>query len=136
MGPSNTQGASMRSILSAAMKVRVRQCPCGALPMRRSPLRHQPRVGAMLVLTQVSSMNTRRVASILCWCPFQRARLRTTSGRSCSAARRLFFVAQILAVQEGPNRAIAGCDTVLGELRLQRPDGDMRLERDPLQDEG
>ena len=33
IGPSNTQGGSMRSIHSTAMKVMVRQRPCGALPI-------------------------------------------------------------------------------------------------------
>jgi len=38
----------------------------------------------MLVLIQVSSMKTKRRASISRWIAFQRARLRATSSRSCS----------------------------------------------------
>ena len=62
--PSNTHGASMRSHRRAAMKVKVFQRPNGALAFGRSPLGHQPRRGAMLVLVQVSSMNTRRFTSM------------------------------------------------------------------------
>ncbi|MBB5045951.1 hypothetical protein HNR60_000686 [Rhodopseudomonas rhenobacensis] len=53
---SNTQGAVSWSQRSAPRKVSVRQWPCGAKPRSRSPLRPQPRNGAMLVLIQVSSM--------------------------------------------------------------------------------
>ena len=35
IGPSKTQGAVIRSCLSAAMKVVVFQCPCGAIPSTR-----------------------------------------------------------------------------------------------------
>ncbi|KQZ20776.1 hypothetical protein ASD47_25570 [Caulobacter sp. Root1472] len=64
IGPSSRQGASIRSRLRAAMKVRVFQRPNGALALRRAPQGLQPRRGAMLVLAQVSSMNTRRSASM------------------------------------------------------------------------
>lgn len=70
---------------------RVRQRPCGTSATRRSPRSDRPWVLVMLVFAQVSSMNTRRRGSSLClWCR-QRSRLRATSGRSCSAACRLFF---------------------------------------------
>ncbi len=65
MGPSMTYGALIRSWRSAAMKVMVFQWPKGADASRRRPLGPQPRAGAMLVLTQVSSIKTRREASIL-----------------------------------------------------------------------
>ena len=45
---------------SAARKVMVFQWPCGTAAFSRSPRGAQPRSGAMLVLVQVSSMNTRR----------------------------------------------------------------------------
>ena len=54
----------MRSHLRAAMKVMVFQRPNGALAFSRAPRGHQPRSGVMLVLAQVSSMNTRRLASM------------------------------------------------------------------------
>ncbi|MGX1412823.1 hypothetical protein [Bradyrhizobium elkanii] len=49
----------------AFRKVMVFQWPKGAAAWRRCPQRPQPRNGAMLVLIQVSSINTRREASIL-----------------------------------------------------------------------
>jgi hypothetical protein len=63
-GLSSTQGASTRSWRRAAMKVRVRQCPCGTQPTSRWPRVPHPRSAAMLVLTQVSSRKTKRCAAI------------------------------------------------------------------------
>src|SRR5439155_12010713 len=60
IGPSMTQGASMRSQRSAAKKVSVRQRLCGTLATRRRPRSERPWRRVMLVLAQVSSMNTRR----------------------------------------------------------------------------
>jgi hypothetical protein len=60
-----TQGAVSRSQRSAARKVRVRHLPNGALATRRWPLAHRPWVRVMLVLAQVSSMNKRRLGSIV-----------------------------------------------------------------------
>lgn len=51
------------SALRAARKVSVRQRPSGAKPFSLWPLMPQPRIGAMLVLIQVSSMKTRRSGS-------------------------------------------------------------------------
>ena len=64
IGPSRSQGASIRSWRSAARKVVVFQWPCGTLALSRMPRGAQPRSGAMLVLVQVSSMKTRRAGSI------------------------------------------------------------------------
>jgi hypothetical protein len=64
IGPSMTHGASTRSERKAAMKVSVFQWPCGTRASRRRPRGPQPRRGAMLVLTQVSSMKTSRPGSI------------------------------------------------------------------------
>src|SRR5215204_5493637 len=58
------KGASTRSARRAAMKVSVFQWPCGTRASRRSPRGPQPRSGAMLVLTHVSSMKTSRPGSI------------------------------------------------------------------------
>ena len=62
--PSKTQGASMRSWRRAARNVMVFQCQNGALALTRSPRLPQPRRGAMLVLADVSSINTKRLGSI------------------------------------------------------------------------
>jgi hypothetical protein len=64
MGPSNRQGASMRSLRKAARKVAVFHLPCGTLSTRRSPLGAQPRRRVILVLVQVSSMKTSRLGSM------------------------------------------------------------------------
>jgi hypothetical protein len=42
IGPSNTQGAVIRSCRNAATKVVVLQCPCGAMPSTRCPLGPRP----------------------------------------------------------------------------------------------
>lgn len=76
------------------MKVSVFQWPCGTLSISGRPLSPQPWVRVMLVFAQVSSMKTMRLTmagSIRRWSQNQRARRRTTSGRSCSLAKSVFF---------------------------------------------
>jgi hypothetical protein len=55
MGPSNSHGASIRSWRSAARKVVVFQCPCGALVWSRRPRGAYPGNGIMLV-TQTNAI--------------------------------------------------------------------------------
>jgi hypothetical protein len=62
IGPSNSQGAVIRSHRRAATNVSVFQWPYGTLSTRRSPTPQRPWVRVMLVLAQVSSMNTSRPA--------------------------------------------------------------------------
>ena len=62
-----------------------REVPC------RSPRRARLWLHVLLVLAQVSSMKTRRAGSSRPWYFFHCARRRSTSGRSCSVACRLFF---------------------------------------------
>src|SRR5437870_11194825 len=69
----------------------------------------------MLVLVPVSSMNTSRLGSSCAWVAFQSARAAATSGRSCSDACRLFFIADVPAVEEVPHRADAGADATFLE---------------------
>ena len=45
--------------------------------------------------------------STRCWWRFHRSRLRATSGRSCSVARRLFFKGEPFLAQEAPHRIVA-----------------------------
>jgi hypothetical protein len=66
IGPSMTQGATMRSCRRPARKVSVFQCPCGTLASSGVPRGLQPRVRVMLVLAQVSSTKTRRAGSNRC----------------------------------------------------------------------
>jgi hypothetical protein len=95
------------------------QSPCGALATSLQPFGPQPRSGDLFVLTQVSSMKTRRAGSMLAWCAFQRSRLRATSGRSCSLANRLFFETQTFLANESPNRAPIGLDPALRQFGRQ-----------------
>ena len=67
IGPSNTQGAVILSHRRAARNVMVFQWPCGTWATSLCPFRHQPRMGAMLVLVQVSSIKTSREGSIRLW---------------------------------------------------------------------
>jgi hypothetical protein len=103
----------MRSCRSAARKVNVRHLPKGALARRRLPRAHRPRVGVMLVLVQVSSMNTKRAGSSLPWWRFQRSRRLLTSGRSCSLAKRLFFITDALSPDEARQHGGIGLDPML-----------------------
>jgi hypothetical protein len=87
--------------------VSVFQSPCGTRPISRLPRRQRPRVRTILVLVAVSSMNTSRPgSSVLCF-RIQCRRARATSGRSCSAACRVFFNADIMALEETMHRATA-----------------------------
>src|SRR3546814_18167336 len=101
----------MRSWRRAAREVSVRQWPCGALPISRWPRGPQPRSGAMLVFAQVSSMKTKRLGSMLAWRARHLQRRLATSGRSCSAAKAVFFEAEPLGVEEIPHRLPAHLDT-------------------------
>src|SRR5207237_6235700 len=67
----------------------------------------------MLVVVQVSSMNTSRAGSNMPCSRIQRRRARATSARFCSAARRLFFEADVMPLEEPPNRAAAARNPLL-----------------------
>jgi hypothetical protein len=70
----------------------------------------------MFVLAQVSSTKIKREASILLWWRFQNRRLRATSGRSCSLAYRLFFIAETGLMDEVPDPEIADLNAGLAQL--------------------
>ena len=65
----------------------------------------------MLVVTAVSSRNTRRVVSSQPCSRIQRRRARATSARLRSVARRLFFEGDAMASEEARQRAAARGDT-------------------------
>ena len=67
------------------------QWPCGAESSNRSPPLHRPRSRVIFVFAPLSSMKTKRDGSIRRVFRAHQRRLRFTSGRSCSAARRVFF---------------------------------------------
>src|SRR6201991_2451586 len=58
----------------------------------------------MLLLAEVSSMNTSVAGSNRPCSRIQRRRARATSVRSCSAARRLFFERDLVPLEEPPDR--------------------------------
>src|SRR5262245_55959603 len=79
----------------------------GASANSRSPREFQPLRRTILVVTAVSSMNTRRVVSSQPCSLIQRRRARATSARLRSAARRLFFEGDAMASEEARKRAAA-----------------------------
>src|SRR5436190_14127830 len=82
----------------------------GASANSRSSRGFQPLRRTILVVTAVSSMNTRRVVSSQPCSRIQRRRARATSARFRSAARRLFFEGDAMASEEARKRAAARVD--------------------------
>ena len=120
IGPSRTNGATIRSWRRPATKVMVFQCPYGAYPTSRMPRAQRPRSRTILVLVAVSSIKTSRAGSSKPCSRIQRRRARATSARCCSAAYRLFFEADIVAKKEATDGAAATGNTggILGHNHL------------------
>src|SRR6516164_4694901 len=134
MAPSITRGAVSSSQRKAATKVSVCQVPNGTRPITRSPRRHRPERRAMVVVIEVSSVKTRQDVSSRACCRIQCRRARATSARSCSAARRVFFEADAVALEKPPQRAAAAGKPAPVQGRdefLQRP---VRMLADQSQD--
>src|SRR6516165_3433369 len=129
IGPSITNGAVIPRRRNAPTNVIVFQCPCGTRPIRRLPRRQRPPNRVILVLAAVSSRNTSRVESSMGCARFQRARARVTSGRSCSAARRLFFERDLVALEEAPHRSAFTGNSVLAHDRDDLIERQIRLLR-------
>src|SRR5208283_1259310 len=117
IGPSSTKGATIARRRKPAIKVIVFQCPCGTWSIKRTPRGQRPRSRTMAVLVEVSSINTSRAGSNMPCSRIQRRRARATSARSCSAARRLFFKADIMSLVEPPYRDAAAGDPSLAHRR-------------------
>jgi Transposase len=90
IGPSMTNGAVIPSQCKPARKVMIFQCPCGTGATSRNPRAARPQRRVMLVRAQVSPMKISRLGSRAGWRRMNRRRAAATSGRSCSAACRLF----------------------------------------------
>src|SRR6516164_3932884 len=133
IGPSMTQGATIRSQRNAARKVNVRQRPCGSLAIRRVPRGECPWRRVILVLAQVSSMNTRRLGSSRPWYCCHWTRRRAMSARSCSLAYRLFFKTVPFALEEPPHCAVARRRAALSQFGHHGAQGQIRLLADPRQ---
>ena len=119
---------------SAARKVSVRQWPCGAKPRTRARFGPHPRSGAMLVLIQVSSMNTRRRGSRLACHDRQRRRRRAMSACSRSTS---------FSLNRNPSRRrnsqTALCETLTpraASSSFKACSVGSRRSADPLHDEG
>ena len=82
----------------------------------RSPLGARPLTRAKFVLTAVSSINTNRVESSIPCSRIQRRRARATSARCRSAACRLFFKGDSVAIEKTPERATACSNPSLAQL--------------------
>src|SRR5437660_947068 len=117
----------------AATKVMVFQWPCGTWPTSRSPRAQRPCSRAILVLAEVSSMNTSRVGSNRPCSRIQRRRARATSARSCSAARRLFFEGHLVALEKAPHRGAAAGNPVLAHRTDNLVQRQVRLPLDQSQ---
>jgi hypothetical protein len=89
----------------------------------------------MLVLIQVSSMKTSLLGSRLASRAFQRLGRRAISGRACSRANRVFFIAQAFAPRELPHRIVRDADTARGQFLFQSVQGEVRRFLEPLLDE-
>src|SRR5215470_5773662 len=135
IGPSKVHGARMPFRRSAATNVMVFQCPCGTRPIRRSPRRQRPLSRTILVLAAVSSTNTRCAGSNMPCSRIQRRRARATSARSCSAARRLFFESDLVALEEAPHRGATARNFVLAHRQNDLIQRQIRLLLDCMSSE-
>src|SRR6476620_6398448 len=131
MAPLITIGATIPVWRRPAINVTVSQCPMGASANTRSPRGLQPSRRTMLVVTAVSSINTRRAVSSQPCSRIQRRRARATSARLRSAACRLFFEGDAMASKKSRQRAAAHWDAPLVQCRsdlIQREVG-MRADQ-------
>src|SRR6266513_896823 len=103
------------------------RCPCGTDPISRSPREQRPLIRTMLVLVAVSSINTNRAGLSIPCSLIQRRRPRATSGRSCSAARRLFFDSYIMSLEKSPDGGAAARDSALVHRGDHLVQGQIRL---------
>src|SRR5271165_3787236 len=116
-----------------ATKVVIFQWPCGTLATSRLPRGQRPRSLVMLVDVPVSSIKTNlRGSSRGCSC-FHFARAVRTSSRSCSAACRLFFEGDVVAIAEPPYGTSADLDATLAQPAADFLQGQVRLGGNQLQ---
>src|SRR5262249_555008 len=113
MAPLIIIGATIPVRRKPAMNVSVSQCHIGTSPIRRSPRGLQPLGRTMLVVTAVSSINTRRAGSSSPCSRIQRRRARATSARFRSAARRLFFNSNAVTSKKSGERTAASRNSPL-----------------------
>src|SRR5450756_2385441 len=129
MAPSRTKGAVTRLLRNAPMNVTVFQFPCSTLWMSRSPCGARPYRRVIVVDTAVSSMNTSFLGSSVFCRRCNALRAAATSGRSCSAARKLFFKGQFQMMQKPGDRRLSDRDLFLPESIFEFGQRDVRLLR-------
>src|SRR6266566_1309783 len=129
MAPSRTKGAVTRLLRNAAMNVTVFQFPCSTFWTSRSPCGARPYRRVIVVDTLVSSMNTSLLGSSLFCRRCNALRAAATSGRSCSAARKLFFKGQLQMMQKPRDRRLSDRDLFLLQSVLEFGQRDVRLLR-------
>src|SRR5262245_7124831 len=134
MAPLITIGATIPVWRKPAMNVSVFQSPIGTSPIKRSPRGHQPLRRTMLVVTAVSSINTRRAGSSDPCSRIQRRRARTASARSRSSARRLFFNGDAVASEKPRERATASWHAPLAQRQDDLIERGIRLFTDERDD--
>src|SRR3989304_2635585 len=78
-------------------------------------------------------MKTSRAGSNIPWTRIQRRRARATSARSCSAARRLFFEGDLVALKEAPDRGATARNLVLAHRTDHLVQRQVRLPIDQSQ---
>src|SRR5436190_19601223 len=116
------------------MNVSVSQFPIGTSPTKRSPRAFQPLRRTMLVVTAVSSINTRRAGSSSPCSRIQRRRARATSARFRSAARRLFFNGDAVASEKSGERAAASSNSPLVQRQNELIQREVTLLLDESED--
>src|SRR5882757_878255 len=129
MAPSSTKGAVTRLLRNAAINVTVFQFPCSTFWMSRSPCGARPYRRVIVVDTLVSSMNTSLLGSSLFCRRCNALRAAATSGRSCSAARKLFFKGQLQMMQKPRDRRLSDRDLFLRQSIFEFGQRDVRLLR-------
>src|SRR3974390_1782977 len=88
----------------------------------------------MLVETLVSSINARRLGSSLICILNHALRAAATSGRSCSAACRLFFKGKVEMTKEAEDGSLTDHHVALRQASLQFGQGEIGLSVHPLLD--
>src|SRR5512143_1662893 len=106
----------------------------GTLHTNRCPRAERPPLRVMPVEIAVSSMNTNRLGSSLRWLRRQRRRMAATSGRSCSAACKAFFIRQPEMAQKAEHRRGSNHHSSIDKPGLQFQQCQVRLLGNPSLD--
>src|SRR3984893_18379390 len=134
MAPLISIGATTPVRRRPAINVTVSQLPIGASLTKRTPRGFQPLSRSMLVVTAVSSINTRWAGSRKPCSRIQRRRARAMSARLRSAARRLFFDGDAMTSEKSGQRPAPAWDPPLVKRRNDLIQREVRLLADERED--